>query len=414
MQAIIAQANQMIQQGMPQAQVEAWIQQQAQQGGLNPQPVTGQPQADAPAAPQAGAQSPPMSGMGGGLPSAAPAQFGVGVPKSAASSDVIGNRATQFDQLVSQGAVDPKSPDFQSQRNTYLATGKMGSDFQGGGSIAPIGDYTKSGAEYLATVPPAEQGTMKSLLNGTIPMPTGSALKSPLWQSMMAGAVHADPSWNSGAYKQYADTRKYFTVGKGGTTISNISTAMAHADEMLDTVNALNNGNIRPLAAGENYLSSVTGKTPVTNFGSVLTALASEMASVYKNGNAPTDQETNHWREQLNANMSKGQQTDVLRHWVDLLTGKMNSVQQQYRSGMSNMADPLTVISPDARAAMSRINAFSDKLNARPEAIRRSMTRQSMLRASKLRSSVASHNSRSNPANRLHPVTSRICGVDNA
>lgn len=83
MQAIIARGNQMVHSGMPQQQVEAWMQQQAQGAGLNPQPAgaTDQGQPD----PQ-GMQPQDMPGAAGqpasSLPNAQPsAQFGVGTPK---------------------------------------------------------------------------------------------------------------------------------------------------------------------------------------------------------------------------------------------------------------------------------------------------------------------------------------------
>lgn len=83
MQPIIAKGNQMVAQGIPQAQVEAWMQQQAQGAGLNPQPAgamdQGQPDPQGmQAQDMPGAAGQPASSLSNAQP---PAQFGVGTPK---------------------------------------------------------------------------------------------------------------------------------------------------------------------------------------------------------------------------------------------------------------------------------------------------------------------------------------------
>lgn len=305
-------------------------------------------------------QSDPSGGMG--IPSAPPpmaaqGQLGVSAPKAG----VTLLSPAEIKQIgLPDGTVAQRDP-----------TGKINVVSKGinvqGDSTAPVfGDGTKSGQDYIQSVPADEQSVLKALLNGTKEPPKGTTLKSPYWQSMFASAYHADPSWNEGSFKQYADTRRYFTNGKGGIVINNISTAMQHASELMDTIQALDNGSQMDISRLKNAVGEHFGREGKTNFDAVLTPLASEMASVYKNGNAPTDQETNEWRDKLSSSMSKNQQMGVLNRWVDLLKGKMNSVRNQYRSGMSNMADPLTVVNPDARNAIARIEAYTAKIAQSP------------------------------------------------
>lgn len=131
----------------------------------------------------------------------------------------------------------------------------------------------------------------------------------------------------------------------------------------MDDINALNNPNARPLAAAGNYLSSSFGGQAVTNFIGDLTPVASELASIYKNGGTPTDQETNHWRNALTENMSRGQQLNVVRGWIDLLSGKLNATRDQYRQSMSPLSDPLEVINPKAAKALERVTKLANAVS---------------------------------------------------
>lgn len=226
-----------------------------------------------------------------------------------------------------------------------------------------FGDASLSGGDYLQSVPTADRAVIKGVLNGTKQLPSGTALKSPYWQSIMASVMHADPTWNEAAYKQFADTRKYMTTGQGGKLINSINTGAQHLQKLVDDINALDNSNVRPLAAAGNFLSSHLGGQAVTNFMGDLTPVASELASIYKNGGTPTDQETNHWRDALTANMSRGQQLNIVRGWIDLLAGKLNATHEQYRAAMSPLSDPLDVINPKAAQALEQVTRLANAVS---------------------------------------------------
>jgi hypothetical protein len=286
---------------------------------------------------------------------AAPAQFGVGT--KGASSNLIAQRQQQIQQLKAAG-VD-MSPEDQQQ---YLLTGKA-SNFQGGSNAALFGDPTKSGPAYLQTIPQGNQEIVKGLLDGTVSLPTGTTLKSPLWQSALASVKHADPSWNQAAFKQYADTRKWATTGQGGQLINNINTASYHLDNLRQDIEALHNGNSRPIAYLENQVSAYHGGQAPTNFVADLTPVASELAAVYKGKGVPSDAEIAHFQNALTPNMSYGQQMGVISRWINLLSGKLNSTREQYQSGMSKLSSPLSVINPHAAEALERITTLANQVS---------------------------------------------------
>lgn len=284
-------------------------------------------------------------------------QLGRSAPKISAQ-DMFAKNKEFADQLRASGAIT--TPD---EYDEVLRNGKLGSDFQGSSDVAPLGDSSKSGMEYLATLPKGSSDIVKGLLNGTVALPTGSTLKNPFWQSALASVKHADPTWNQAAFKQYADTRKYMTIGKGGSLINSINTGAQHLQKLVDDINALDNGGSSDYNALANNLSGRFGGQAVTNFMGDVTPVASELASIYKNGGTPTDQETQHWREALSPNMSRGQQLNVVRGWIDLLAGKLNATHNQYRSSMSPLSEPLNVINPKAEQALEKITKLANSVS---------------------------------------------------
>jgi soluble lytic murein transglycosylase-like protein len=240
---------------------------------------------------------------------------------------------------------------------------KAAASAQGAASAALFGDPTQTGPAYLQSIPKGNQDIVKGLLDGTVSLPPGTTLKSPLWQSALASVKHADPSWNQAAFKQYADTRKWATTGQGGQLINNINTASYHLDKLREDIDALHNGNYTLLNRVGNAISQGTGGQAVTNFNADLTPVASELAAVYKGKGVPSDAEISHFMTALTPNMSHGQQMNVIRGWIGLLAGKLNSTREQYQSGMSKLSSPISVINPHAAEALERITTMANRVS---------------------------------------------------
>jgi hypothetical protein len=282
----------------------------------------------------------------------------VAAQKAGAGSDVIRQRAQQVAELKARGV--QMTPE---DEQTYLTTGKVGSNFQGGSSATLFGDPSKTGADYLATIPQGNREIVQGLLNGTTKMPTGTTLKSPLWQSVLASVQHADPTWNEAAFSQYAQARRNFTTGTGGRQINTINTALQHMQKLTDVVNAMNNGDFTALNFLSNEGANAFSHGQLANFNAIISQVATEMAAVYKGGNAaPTDQEIQHFRQALSPSLGHAKQVEVLRDWTDLLTGKLNSLAEQYQDSMSPLSQPITIIKPEARQAFNSIEQLNAKL----------------------------------------------------
>ena len=281
------------------------------------------------------------------------------VTASKSSPGKIQQRQQELQQLASRGVnLD------DTQRQQYLVTGKLPANFQGSSDVQALGNISLNGTQYLQSIPDSERGVVKGLLNGTVELPRGTALKNGFWQSALASVKHADPSWNQGAYKQYVNTRKFFTIGQGGQLINSINTAAQHLDKLREDIEAMHNGDNRYLAAAGNYLGShFGGDQAPTNFMADLTPVASELAAVYKGKGVPSDAEIAHFQNALSQNMSYGQQMNVIRGWIDLLAGKLNATRSQYQQSMTKLSDPLDVINPRAKDALERITHLANTVS---------------------------------------------------
>lgn len=270
---------------------------------------------------------------------------------------VIAQRAQQIQALKARGV--QMTPENEQQ---YLLTGKS-SSFQGESTATAFGDTSLTGPQYVESIPAGNREIVKGLLNGTVALPSGTALKNPLWQSALASVKHADPTWNQAAYKQFADTRKFMTIGQGGQLINSINTAAQHLDKLREDIAALHNGDYPVLNKIGNFASTQTGGQGVTNFVADLTPVASELAAVYKGKGVPSDAEIAHFQKALTPDMSYGQQMNVIRGWIDLLAGKLNATREQYRGSMSKLSDPLSVINPRAAEALERITNLANDVS---------------------------------------------------
>ena len=98
----------------------------------------------------------------------------------------------------------------------------------GGGASSQIGDQTKTGSDYLATLDQSQAKMVKALADGRMQFPTGTALKTPYWQQPVSAVQSYDPSAEAGSCTTRVATRKAFTSGKQANQINARNTTAGH------------------------------------------------------------------------------------------------------------------------------------------------------------------------------------------
>jgi hypothetical protein len=115
----------------------------------------------------------------------------------------------------------------------------------GGGSAGGgLGDMTKTGAEYLATVPAQQRGVLQGMVNGTIQPPSSFAASKPYWQSMLAAAKNLDPNFDANTWasrhKMSTDIASSGNSSIGGI-LANGKSSFSHLADLSESMAGLGN-----------------------------------------------------------------------------------------------------------------------------------------------------------------------------
>lgn len=242
------------------------------------------------------------------------------------------------------------------------ATGEMtpiaaapGADTNGGG----FGDMSKTGAAYLATLPPQQAGIVKAMVEGRQPPPSSFALSKPYWQNMLQAAQAYDPTFDATNWSGRVASVKDFSAGKSAEMVRSANQTLAHVDALLNSADDLHNGSYPALNWFGNKYNEATGGGEPGAFRTNAHAVAEEMSKVFKGANM-SDAEIHAWEENLSPNMSPAQQRAQIKKLSELLHGSLDALEEKRVAGMGQMAADKAgpLIKPEGQAVLKRIDAW--------------------------------------------------------
>ncbi len=230
-----------------------------------------------------------------------------------------------------------------------------GTDSGGGG----LGDTSKTGAEYLATLPPELAGRVKAMVEGRQPPPSGLAQTKPYWQNLISAAQAYDPTFDATNWSGRVAGVKDFAAGKSADMVKSANQTLAHVNALIDSADALHNGNYPSLNYIGNKFNEATGGGEPGAFRTNAHAVAEEMSKVFKGANM-SDAEIHAWEENLSPNMSPAQQRAQIAKLSELLHCSLNALEEKRLTAIGPMAaekqGPL--IKPEGQAVLKRIDAW--------------------------------------------------------
>jgi len=207
---------------------------------------------------------------------------------------------------------------------------------------------------FLATLPPTIQGIVKRLVDyeekpGVI---SARSLNGPI---LSAYASKYDPSWDSSMYEVRQAFRKewHSTNRAAGANKVALNTAINHLSKVAEAAQALRNGNTKVINTFKNWVKTELGYPQVTTFEGAMSAVAGELANVFKRTGA-TQEEIRNWESKMNQNMSRRQYGQLFDTLVDLLAGRMDALQYSYLEVMGT-PPPTPVLSPAARGIVEKL-----------------------------------------------------------
>lgn len=247
----------------------------------------------------------------------------------------------------------PKPPTVGTAMNGYR--------YMGGDPASAVSWQPLNGDEYLKSLPSSALPAIpmiKAYAEGRAPIPTAAALRNPQLAQLLEMTAQYDPTFNAQDYSSRAGTRKDFTSGKAAANLTSFNTVLQHLDDLDKKAYALNNwGGIGTLLnAPGNYLEShVFGDSRVKSFNTARNAVVSELVRAFR-GTGGSEEDIKKWEDSFSADDSPQTQHDQIREGLKLLKGRIDALGDQYNRGMGRTQDPVSLLSPPARAIFQRLS----------------------------------------------------------
>lgn len=228
----------------------------------------------------------------------------------------------------------------------------------GNASPTPIGDDTKTGADYLASLPKDQAALIQGIAEGRIKMETFST-RGGHREKIMASVMQYDPTYNA----TRPSTWREFTTGATAKNITSINTSLSHMDAMYDLADAMKNKDTRLVNLALNRLSTETGNPNITNFELARQAVADELMRTFRQVGA-SEQEAKDWQSRFNSSNSPQQLQGAIATAGKLLQGRLDAVNQQWKRGTQLTSDFPDIVSPQNQQVMQKIGGSFKKQGA--------------------------------------------------
>ena len=232
----------------------------------------------------------------------------------------------------------------------------------GGGS----GDSTKTGADYMASLQPAQRALVQGVIDGRMPLPANP--RTPAQFSLAQDVALADPGFNSATFKQNESTYldMFSTKGKTAQSLRSMSTAMDHAGTLSDMIDKLGNNDTPLIGGAINSVKNAfdpNSRSVSSQMGPLIQQLSIEAASAAQGG-TPHEAEVQGYLKTLKDPSSQPtEQRGALMGIVSALYSRYNEIQSSYDRSKSPAGTPFAALSPDALQSIKKIAALQGRLS---------------------------------------------------
>ncbi|WP_316235067.1 MULTISPECIES: hypothetical protein [unclassified Bradyrhizobium] len=238
-------------------------------------------------------------------------------------------------------------------------------------NVPQIGDWNKSGDEYLASIPDTQRAIVQQLVNGQLPL-SQYKLNDPNILALAAAAHHYDPTFNPAMYQaRAAGMKDWVEGGKSADIVKSLNQSIGHLSELPQKFDALHNGQSPMLnSIGNAWNNQVMGKTGVTGFIPAAHAVADEMGKLFKGANL-SDREIKQWSEALNENMSPDQMKDSIKTLRGLMQHSMQALEQKRLTAVGdvNASKFGPLLSAEASAALDALDKWAQPNQSKSSAM---------------------------------------------
>lgn len=190
------------------------------------------------------------------------------------------------------------------------------------------GDPTKTGPEYMATLPPGRADLIKQYGEYRKAPPEGNSANA---LQLKTDIARAYPDYDAKNWLQYKKAITDFSAGgQSGKNVVSLTTAIGHMGTMFDLYRALGSGSVPLANAVMNAAKRATGDTSITNLDAARQALADELKRVFTVVGVGTEADRKGWFDILSAAKTPEQANGVLRTMSKLLESRVGALQKEW------------------------------------------------------------------------------------
>mgnify|MGYP001400233657 CR=1 FL=1 len=284
-----------------------------------------------------------------------------------------------YDSFIEKVSASPDKPltDF-GKLNEDLKAGRITQEQFEAGSKTKLGEMSVipkehadlHGDDYLATLTPGLQNTVKAIVEGKVPL-TSFSVRNNQRDAMIQRAAQYDPTFEAGKAPARMAVQKDFTSGVASRNVTAINTAIRHIGTLDELGQALDNKDVQVANKVINSIRNQLGDPRVNNFDTAKSAVGNELMRVFRQVNA-SDQETKDWESKFSSAQSPAQMRGAIKVGVELLDGRIKALDEQWMRGMDTNKGYPNLLTPTAKDILGRIGGnpkrrAADTAPANPE-----------------------------------------------
>lgn len=223
-----------------------------------------------------------------------------------------------------------------------------------------IGDFSKTGEDYLKTVPQSMQGVIKTVANyGLKPADLGRAQNR---MQILAGVTQYSPSFNEQNYQErFNYMNDYQSANKGdGLQRASANTAIGHLSQLDEAGKALAQNDIQTLNRIANSFQLETGRDAPAIYDSIAYKAAGEAARAVQGG-VPNQVETDKLYAQLGHQNSPGQRAGVIHAQLGLIMTPLTNMRTRFTENMGQTPESMgrPVVNPQNEEILKKYGMSS-------------------------------------------------------
>lgn len=217
------------------------------------------------------------------------------------------------------------------------------------------GDDPQQFLARLRQFDPILASTVELLGTGRMAFPSGFALRSPYWGSIIGIANRVYPNLNASTFKVRQDTMRAYSVGKEAQQMMGLNVTLSHLDQLYALVDNMKNLQLPAVNWLRNAIRIQGGDSHALTPQLVRDFVMNEMERAMR-GTGGSEHDIARFEGMVGNYRSPQQLHDLLDNMVYMLAGKMEGLAFNYARGTQIPTRPMDLLMPEAQQIFNSVS----------------------------------------------------------